>query len=74
MGAQEPSRPSSQQPAARCLHAAEEAIPFTYLTPAEQRDLRLACQCRVKGDCTIEVQPEFNWSGENFWQKPYPNK
>ena len=37
-------------------------------------ELRLACQCAVNGDCTVSVQPEFNWYGENFWQKPYPNK
>jgi ferredoxin len=37
-------------------------------------DMRLSCQVSVKGDCTIETKPEFNWSGENFWQKPYPNK
>ena len=22
----------------------------------------------------VETRPQFNWSGENFWQKPYPNK
>ena len=37
-------------------------------------EMRLACQAQVKGDCTIASQPEFNYSGENFWQKPYPNK
>ena len=37
-------------------------------------EMRLACQVRVQGDCTVETQPPFNWSGENFWQKPYPNK
>jgi ferredoxin len=37
-------------------------------------EMRLSCQCQVKGDCTIETKPAFNWSGENFWQKPYPNK
>lgn len=37
-------------------------------------DMRLACQTKVNGDCTIETRPGFNWSGENFWQKPYPNK
>lgn len=37
-------------------------------------DMRLACQTNVNGDCSIEVRPEFNLSGENFWQKPYPNK
>jgi ferredoxin len=37
-------------------------------------EIRLACQVQVMGDCTIETKPGFNWSGENFWQKPYPNK
>jgi ferredoxin len=37
-------------------------------------EMRLACQVRVNGDCTIETRPAANWSGENFWQKPYPNK
>lgn len=37
-------------------------------------EIRLACQATVNGDCSIEVRPEFNMSGENFWQKPYPNK
>ena len=37
-------------------------------------ELRLSCQANVMGDCTIQTQPAFNWSGENFWQKPYPNK
>ena len=37
-------------------------------------EMRLSCQARVQGDCTVELTPEFNWSGENFWQKPYPNK
>jgi ferredoxin len=39
-----------------------------------ENEMRLACQVRVNGDCTIETHPAFNWSGENFWQKPYPNK
>jgi ferredoxin len=37
-------------------------------------EIRLSCQVRVNGDCTIETKPGFNWSGDNFWQKPYPNK
>jgi ferredoxin len=37
-------------------------------------ELRLSCQVQVNGDCTIETRPAFNWSGDNFWQKPYPNK
>jgi ferredoxin len=40
----------------------------------EPGELRLACQCQVNGDCEIESQPPLNLSGENFWQKPYPNK
>ncbi len=32
-------------------------------------EMRLSCQCQVLGDC-----PAMNWSGEVFWQKPYPNK
>lgn len=34
---------AQQQPAGRCLRAAAAASPLTYLTPAEQRDLHLAC-------------------------------
>ncbi len=37
-------------------------------------EIRLACQVQVNGDCTIETHPPMNLSGENFWQKPYPNK
>ncbi len=37
-------------------------------------EMRLACQVEVHGDCTIETRPALNLSGENFWQKPYPNK
>jgi ferredoxin len=39
-----------------------------------ENEIRLACQTRVNGDCEIETTPALNWSGENFWQKPYPNK
>ena len=39
-----------------------------------ENEIRLSCQVQVNGDCTIETTPAFNWSGENFWQKPYPNK
>src|SRR5262245_37800633 len=34
-----------------------------------ENEMRLSCQTTVKGDCTIETQPAFNISGENFWQK-----
>jgi hypothetical protein len=37
-------------------------------------EMRLSCQVQIFGDCAIETRPAFNWSGENFWQKPYPNK
>ena len=37
-------------------------------------EMRLSCQVQVNGDCSVVTQPAFNVSGENFWQKPYPNK
>jgi ferredoxin len=37
-------------------------------------EMRLSCQCSVEGDVAIEVRPSFNFSGEVFWSKPYPNK
>lgn len=37
-------------------------------------EMRLSCQVQVNGDCSIETTPALNWDGENFWQKPYPNK
>jgi ferredoxin len=43
-------------------------------TIGHEQEMRLSCQVRVLGDCTIETTPSQNWSGENFWQKPYPNK
>jgi ferredoxin len=43
-------------------------------TIGHEDDMRLSCQCKVQGDCEIITRPGFNWSGENFWQKPYPNK
>jgi ferredoxin len=39
-----------------------------------EEEMRLACQVQVKGDCSIETKPALNLSGDNFWQKPYPNK
>ena len=49
--------------------------PLTMLAMIGHEDeMRLACQVKVNGDCTIETTPQFNVSGENFWQKPYPNK
>jgi ferredoxin len=51
------------------------AHPETMLVAIGKEDeIRLACQVTVNGDCTIETHPSINWSGENFWQKPYPNK
>jgi ferredoxin len=37
-------------------------------------EMRLACRVSVQGDCTVEVRVPLNLSGDNFWQKPYPNK
>ncbi len=49
--------------------------PMTMLAVlGHENEMRLACQVQVHGDCTIETTPAFNWSGENFWQKPFPNK
>ena len=47
-------------------------MPFA--TIGHEDDMRLACLTSVNGDCSIETQPAFNLAGENFWQKPYPNK
>ena len=45
---------------------------FAYI--GHEDEMRLSCQCQVNGDVTVETQPPMNLSGENFWQKPYPNK
>ena len=39
-----------------------------------EQEMRLSCQCKALGDLTVETCPDFNLSGDNFWQKPYPNK
>ena len=40
----------------------------------QEEEMRLSCQVQVNGDCSIQTKPAMNLSGENFWQKPYPNK
>lgn len=45
-----------------------------FSTIGHEDEMRLACQCAVKGDCTVETKPAMNISGDVFWQKPYPNK
>jgi hypothetical protein len=40
------SRLLQSQPAGKSLHAAEDAAPFSYLTPAEHRRLQLAARER----------------------------
>jgi ferredoxin len=47
-------------------------MPFQ--TIGHENEMRLSCQVTVNGDCSVETQPAFNLAGENFWQKPYPNK
>lgn len=42
------SRLAQQQPAQRWLRAAQNAAPHTYLTPAEQRQLQLACNAAAE--------------------------
>ena len=39
-----------------------------------EEEMRLSCQVQVNGDVSVEVRPALNLYGENFWQKPYPNK
>src|SRR5208337_4842084 len=39
------SRLAQRQPALRCLRAAVDAAPFSYLTGAEKRNLHVAWQC-----------------------------
>jgi 2Fe-2S ferredoxin len=39
-----------------------------------EEESRLACMVKVNGDCSVETSPGIDWNGENFWQKPYPNK
>jgi ferredoxin len=49
--------------------------PLTMLAAiGHENEMRLSCQVQVNGDCTIETKPLLNMTGENFWQKPYPNK
>jgi len=43
-------------------------------TIGREDESRLACRACVKGDCAVETNPGMNWDGDNFWQKPYPNK
>lgn len=47
-------------------------MPFA--TIGHENEMRLACQTTVNGDCTIETKPSLDLDGENFWQKPWPNK
>jgi ferredoxin len=46
----------------------------SFMVIGHEDEMRLSCQCKVEGDCEIEVRPSFNLSGEVFWSKPYPNK
>lgn len=32
-----------------------------------EKDLTLACQTRVMGDCEVETTPDMNLHGEKFW-------
>ena len=43
-------------------------------------EMRLSCQVKVNGDCTVETQPgvqlspEKDAKGKYFWETPWPNK
>lgn len=43
-------------------------------TIGHEDESRLACSTQVNGDCSIVTNPGIDWHGDNFWQKPYPNK
>jgi ferredoxin len=45
-----------------------------WMVIANSDEVRLACQVKVLGDCSVETRPKTDLSGETFWQKPYPNK
>lgn len=47
-------------------------MPFA--TIGHENEMRLACQATVQGDVTVETKPGLDMDGENFWQKPWPNK
>ncbi|MFZ9091864.1 MAG: 2Fe-2S iron-sulfur cluster-binding protein [Planctomycetaceae bacterium] len=32
-----------------------------------EKDVRLACQSRVRGDVEVETHPPINWHGEKYW-------
>lgn len=49
-------------------------LPLCMSSIGNESEIRLSCQCQVMGDCKVVTRPGMNWSGENFWQKPYPNK
>jgi len=36
---------------------------FSFFHIGHEEEVRLACQCRVRGDVEVETQPEFNWFG-----------
>src|SRR5262249_20244209 len=43
----------------------------SFMVIGREDEMRLACQCKVEGDCEVEVRPSLNLSGEVFWSKPY---
>ena len=32
-----------------------------------EKEIRLACQAKVRGDVEVETHPPINWHGEKFW-------
>jgi len=42
--------------------------PLTFFARlGHEKDLRLACRCRVNGDVEVQTQPQMNLYGEKFW-------
>ena len=50
------------------------SLALMVFTIVKEEESRLACQTQIHGDCTIQTNHGIDWSGEVFWQKPYPNK
>ena len=46
--------------------------PAMYVAVGHEIEMRLSCQVKVYGDCSVQTTPECSLTGENFWHKPFP--
>ncbi len=49
-------------------------LAVSFASIGHEDEMRLACQVQVNGDCEVVTRVGVDYSGPNFWQKPYPNK